>query len=134
MYKLDIEELNINGEPEVVQSFYFEYSQKEEMFKCAFDCKRDYNKIYLDEIEILDDWKQGEPKIKSFDYRNYILTNSVCIDAMRLIEDYALFLHGEIELTISSGRKLLDTMKSIKEKIYLLEESIEEYEKWSKDK
>ena len=133
MYKVDIEELGLDGEPEVVKTVYFK--TRKEIFDFAFDVKRDHNKIFIDEnFEILRDWKRGEPKIKSFDYRNYVLTNCVSIDAMNLIELYALFLHGERELIISNGRQLLKTMKVIKEGIYLLEEAIEEYEKWSKDK
>ena len=128
MYKLNIEELGLDGEPEIVKTVYFE--KQKEMFDFAFDVKRDNNKIFVDDsFEILNDWKRGEPKIKSFDYRNFVLTSSVCIDGMSLIEQSALFLHGESQLIVSNGRQLLRTMENIKKRILLLKQSIKEYEK-----
>ena len=128
MYKVDIEELGLDGEPEIVKTVFFK-TQKE-IFDFAFDVKRDHNKIFIDEnFEILRDWKRGEPKIKSFDYRNSVLTSSVCIDGMNLIEQSALFLHGDSQLIVSNGRQLLRTMENIKKRILLLKQAIKEYEK-----
>ena len=128
MYKVDIEELVLDGEPEVLKTVYFE--KIKEVFDFAFDVKREYNKIYVDEkFEILSDWKRGEPKIKSFDYRNYVLTSAISIDGMSIIEESALFLHGDSQLIVSNGRQLLKTMESIKRRILFLKQAIEEYEK-----
>lgn len=133
MYKIDIEELNIQGEEEIVKSCYFEYRQNVEMFEYAFSVKRDFNKIFLDEHEILQDWKQGDPKIKSFHYRNYVLCSGLFSDTTETIKFCSLVLHGSDELVISNARQLLQSLKNLADKIPLIENAINEHKQLNKE-
>lgn len=125
MYKLNIEELNIQGEPEVVKTCYF--NDCKAMFEYAFTVKRDHNKIFIDEHEILYDWKQGDPIINSAHYRIFVLTHGLECNATDIIKMSALFMHGDRNLVISYGRQLLETLKGFERAVINLQEAIEEY-------
>lgn len=126
MYKLNIEELNIQGEPEIVKTCYF--NDCKSMFEYAFTVKRDHNKIFIDDVhEILNDWKQGDPIINSAQYRIFVLTHGLEYDATDIIKKSALFMHCDKDLVVSYGRQLLETLKGFERAVINLQEAIEEY-------
>ena len=123
-----------------VQIHRFDDDKIKLVFDTAFSLKRDYllgdspfgdSPVYffLDGHQILDDWKPGDPKIKSFAYRNYFLTYGIECEAMNLIRYEALFLHGCDSSVVSYGKNILDSLNELKKNIESLEDAINEAEK-----
>lgn len=133
-----------SGDFVTVQTHRFDDDKIKLVFDLAFSLKRDYLLgcspwgdspvfFYLDGREILEDWNPGDPKIKSFAYRNYFLTHGIQCEATNLIRYDALFLHGCDSSVVQFGKNILDSLNELKKNIEILEDAINEAER-SKDK
>lgn len=129
-----------SGDFVTVQTHRFDDDKIKLVFDTAFSLKRDYLLgdspfgdspvfFFLDGYQILDDWKPGDPKIKSFAYRNSFLTYGIECEATNLIRYVALFLHGFDSSVVSFGRNILDSLNKLKENIESLEDAINEAER-----
>lgn len=141
MRNLEIKTIDYEiGELVTIQTHRFDDEKINLVFDTAFSLKRDYLIgispfgdspvfFYLDGREILNDWKPGDPKIKSFAYRKYILTHGIQTEAINLIRYDALFLHGEDSSVVHYGKNILDSLNELKKNIEILEDAINEAER-----
>ncbi|MBR2865008.1 MAG: hypothetical protein IKC13_01885 [Elusimicrobiaceae bacterium] len=145
MRNLDIKTFDDEtGNLVTVQTHRFDDEEIKKVFDLAFSLKSDYflgnspfgNSpviFFIDGIQILQDWMPGDPKIKSFAYRNFFLTNGIQSEATNLIRYEALFLHGCDSSVVNYGKNILDSLNELKKNIEILEDAINEAERSKKD-